>query len=61
MNVLVTGANGFIGQALCKRLMESREQRAESEERAAESGERRLPRLNFHGGALFNWVKRSEV
>jgi len=42
MNILVTGANGFIGQALCERLIadgyqvrgaESREQRAEREER----------------------------
>jgi len=41
MNILVTGANGFIGQALCERLIadgyhvrgaESREQRAESRE-----------------------------
>ncbi|MBU4415537.1 MAG: NAD-dependent epimerase/dehydratase family protein [Desulfobacteraceae bacterium] len=52
MNILVTGANGFIGQALCKRMLESRErraesgegraeQRAESREQRAESGEGR--------------------
>ena len=47
MNILVTGANGFIGQALCERLIadgyqvrgaESREQRAEREERLCLQG-----------------------
>ena len=44
--ILITGANGFIGQALCKRLMESEEQRAEREEQRAESKEGRAVLLS---------------
>ncbi|MBU4344438.1 MAG: NAD-dependent epimerase/dehydratase family protein [Desulfobacteraceae bacterium] len=39
MKVLVTGANGFIGQALCKRMLTDEEQRAEREEQGANSRE----------------------
>ena len=40
MNVLVTGANGFVGRALCKRLLADGYQ-VRGEQRA-ESGERRV-------------------